>query len=270
MNGNSKVKRIFYGDNEHQYGDLRIPQGNGPYPVVILTHGGFWRTSVGLDRMNKIGDYLLSQGFASWNIEYRRVGHEGGGWPGTLIDVAEAADYLNTLSETYPIDLNCVLTIGHSAGGQLAFWLAGRHRLSEENMLKSTENSIKIQGAVSLAGILDLALMQKVHSIRPDVVGNPVAEFLNGDPETVPERYAEACPSKLLPIGVKQLLVHGAVDIHVPIGISKTYQQAAMDAGEDIKMVEILRAEHTKVIDTNSETWLLMEPEIMSFLKSFS
>jgi acetyl esterase/lipase len=261
--------RVFYGDNENQFGDLRIPQGNGPHPVAIVIHGGFWRARVGLDNMNRVALDLTNRGIATWNIEYRRVGQEGGGWPGTFIDVAKAADYLYTLAESYPLDLNRVITIGHSAGGHLALWLAARHRLPATSVLKTTDSPLSVHGAVSLAGVGDLALMQEVHHIREDrqkLVDNPVFDLLCGDPDTVPERYAEASPIQLLPIGVKQLLVHGPLDIHVPIGISLSYRNAAELSGDDIKMIEIPTAEHFKLIDPDSEAWPVIVTEVTKLL----
>jgi acetyl esterase/lipase len=261
-----KANRIFYGDNENQYGDLRLPLGNGPYPVAIVIHGGFWRNRVGLDIMDRMADDLTSRGIATWNIEYRRVGQEGGGWPGTFIDVAKAAEYLHTLVENHSLDLNRVITIGHSAGGHLALWLAARHRLSAESTLKTTDNPLPIHGAVSLAGVVDLALMQEVHQIREvwqNLADKPVSDLVNGNPDEVPERYAETSPIQMLPIEARQLLIHGSLDINVPIGISLSYKKAAEQAGSDIKMVEIPTVEHFKVIDPDSEAWPIIITELM-------
>ena len=77
--------------------------------------------------MTPLARDLAARGFAAWNIEYRRVGQEGGGWPGTLEDVAAAADAVPGLDG---VDPSRVVTVGHSAGGHLALWLAARHRIA--------------------------------------------------------------------------------------------------------------------------------------------
>lgn len=262
--------RIFYGEDENQFGDLRIPEGDGPHPVAIVIHGGFWRARVGMDQMSEVAQDLSDRGMATWNIEYRRVGQEGGGWPGTLMDAAQAADHLYTLAESYSLDLSRVITVGHSAGGHLALWLAGRHRLSDRSVLKTSASPISIYGAVSLGGVSDLKVMQEVHSIRENVVNimdHPVSDFIGGSPDQVPERYAEASPIELLPLGVKQILIHGNLDINVPVGISSIYSHHAKQAGDDIKLVEIPTAEHFKLVNTDSEEWLLVVAEIMTLLQ---
>ncbi|HEX7064752.1 MAG TPA: alpha/beta hydrolase [Bacillales bacterium] len=159
-----KVYRISYGDNENQFGDLRLPEGEGPYPVAIVIHGGFWRARFSLGIMARFCEELTNGGLATWNIEYRRVGQEGGGWPGTLRDAAQATDYLRRIGSDYMLDLNRVVTIGHSAGGHLALWLGGRHQLPATSPFYSG-NPLPLKGAVSLAGVNDLELMEEVHRI---------------------------------------------------------------------------------------------------------
>ncbi|MEB3100584.1 alpha/beta hydrolase family protein [Ferviditalea candida] len=262
--------RIYYGEDENQFGDLRIPEGDGPHPIAIVIHGGFWRARVGLDRMSAVAQDLSERGAATWNIEYRRVGQEGGGWPGTLTDAARAADHLYKLAESYPLDLSRIIAVGHSAGGHLALWLAGRHRLPKASVLRTSDSPVSIEGAVSLGGVTDLKVMQEVHTIRDNIFKNvdqPVFDFLGGSPDQVPGRYAEASPIELLPLGVKQILIHGNLDVNVPVGISSLYYQAAQQAGDDIKLVEIPTAEHFKLVDTELEEWQLVAAEIMTLLQ---
>jgi len=134
--------RIAYGPDPLQFGDLRLPTaasggGDGPFPLVVLIHGGYWRNRYDLAYFGHAAAALTATGFATWNIEYRRVGDAGGGWPGTLLDVAAATDYARTLAATQPIDLDRVVALGHSAGGQLAAWLAARRRLAPDERPKA-------------------------------------------------------------------------------------------------------------------------------------
>lgn len=262
------LEKIFYGNNEHQFGELRIPEGEGPHPVAIVIHGGFWRSEYGIEQIDKVAEHLALNGWATWNIEYRRVGHEGGAWPGTLLDVAHAADYVNKLADTYSLKLDNVVTIGHSAGGHLALWLAGRHRLSEHSELY-TENPISIKSAVSLAGVSDLKMMHEVHNIRNQATGgsmsNPSADLLGGSPQEVAKRYNEASPFSLLPLDVPHVLIHGAMDVHVPIGLSQKYYREAEEFGDFVKLVELPEAEHFMLTDPTSEAWpiILEEMELL-------
>ncbi len=150
--------RIPYGAAPQQFGDLRLPDTDAtpaPYPVVIVLHGGYWRNRYDLAYFGAACGALARVGLASWNIEYRRIGDEGGAWPGTFADVAAAADALRGLAARYPLDLSRALTLGHSAGGQLALWLVARPRLARDSALWSAD-PLPIAGAVALAGVLDL------------------------------------------------------------------------------------------------------------------
>ncbi|TGB03813.1 alpha/beta hydrolase family protein [Halobacillus salinus] len=260
------METIKYGHNENQFGELRIPEGNGPHPVAIVIHGGFWRAGFGLDLMEDVAVDLTKSGWATWTIEYRRTGQEGGGWPGTLLDVAQASDYVRTLAHTYPLNLDNVVTIGHSAGGHLALWTAARHKLQEGSELH-TENPLPIATAVSLAGVNDLKKMHDVHAFRDNTLSqepnNPVADLLRGEPEA---HYQEASPFEMLPLNVTQVLVHGALDVHVPIGISDHYFQWAENMGDFIKYIELPEAEHFMLTDTNTKAWSRIREE-MDLLK---
>ena len=118
--------RIPYGDGEFQFGDLRLPEGPGPYAVAILIRGECFLSMYNIEHNVRFAEALTESGIAVWNLEYRRVGNEGGGWPGTFEDIAHGADHLRVLAKEYPIDLERVISIGHSAGGHLALWVAAR------------------------------------------------------------------------------------------------------------------------------------------------
>src|SRR6266487_3462238 len=197
--------RLAYGPEHLQFGDLYLPNQPGSHSIVILIHGGYWRARYGLDLMNGLAEDLAKRGYAAWNIEYRRVGNPGGGWPGTFLDVALATDYLRKLAPFYTLDLQRVVPIGHSAGGHLAFWLAARPRIplfaSNSPIIgsqlrgdnKETATPLSLVGAISLAGVVDLEMAWRLH-----LSNGAVVELLGGSMIDVPERYAAASPAVML------------------------------------------------------------------------
>ncbi len=254
--------RIAYGPDSLQFGELNLPQNSTntkPYPVVILIHGGFWRSAYNLSLMRKLARNLAKRGIAAWNIEYRRVGDIGGGWPGTMQDVALATDYLRTMAPLYELDIQRVVPIGHSAGGHLAFWLAARHRITKGDL--QPQSPLALAGAVSLAGAVDLEQVAQLH-----LGNNAVIELLGCTPDQVPERYATASPAALLPLGVPQVLVHGTSDDRVPFEVSQSYAHKATQAGDQATLLELPGADHFVVIDPSSKAWALTIEEVQELL----
>jgi len=244
------VVRICYGSDPLQFGDLRIPLGPGPYPVVVVIHGGCWTNFFGLDLMDDMSDTLTAAGVETWNIEYRRIGDTGGGFPGTLTDVGLAVDKLRDLAPTYHLDLERVITVGHSAGGHLGFWVAARHRLPPKDPLRGAD-PLPLSAAVALAGILNLT-----ESLEHDVCIDYAAVLMNGMPEQIPGLYAVASPSELLPLGLRQTLIHGTDDPIVPLAMSDHYRDAARAAGDhQVSLKKVQGANHFDVIDPASPKW---------------
>lgn len=249
------------------FGDLRLPSGAGPHPVVILIHGGYWRAAYGLDLMHDLGDDLTRRGFASWNIEYRRVGEPGGGWPGTMQDVARATDFLRTLAPTHRLDLARVVPIGHSAGGHLALWLAARRRLPvgalgpDDTANLTGPTALPLAGAISQAGVTDLT-----EGWRRNLSNGAVATLLGGSPAAVPDRYTTADPARVLPLGIPQTLIHGTLDDIVPPEISRLYTAAAQRAGDDVRLREIPGADHFDMIDSTTAAWAAVVEELLRLL----
>ncbi|GIO04796.1 hypothetical protein J31TS6_08240 [Brevibacillus reuszeri] len=264
-----RVRRIAYGEHEDQFGDLRLPDGKGPHPVAIVIHGGFWRAKVQLDHMNKLVEAITDLGIATWNIEYRRVGQTGGGWPGTFLDSALAADFVRTLAQTYPLDVDRIFAIGHSAGGHLALWLAGRHKLPQDSVLKNSDKHLRLKGAISLAGVCDLELMHDIHKLREKIMGiseNPTFDLIGGTPKELQSRYEQGSPIALLPLGIPLVLIHGALDINVPIGVSEHFEKAAIAAGDQIVFWPLTKAEHFKLIDPMADEWSVVKASIQRLL----
>ncbi|KFE63893.1 alpha/beta hydrolase family protein [Hyalangium minutum] len=241
--------RIPYGKNPYQFGDLRLPQGPGPHPVVVMVHGGFWRAKYDLEHVGHLCADLTRRGFATWSLEFRRVGHEGGGWPGTFEDVAEGVDFLRTLAASQPLDLSRAVFMGHSAGGHLALWLAARRRLPPEAPLYRPTPFIP-RGVVGLAGVVNL---EQALALR--LSQGIVEEFLGGTPAQVPERYQLGSPSALVPLGVRQILLHGTEDDTVPVSLSIEYHARAAAVGDDVRLVTLPGAGHFELINPLAPEW---------------
>jgi acetyl esterase/lipase len=252
--------RLAYGSEPLQFGELYLPVSPGPHPVVILIHGGYWRARYGLDLMTGLAEDLALRGIAAWNIEYRRIGDPGGGWPGTFLDVALAADYLRIIAPPYDLDLQRVIPIGHSAGGHLAFWLAARPHIVQNNPL-ANDNPLPLTGAISLAGVVDLELAWQLKLSKGAVI-----DFLGGGFDAVPERYIAASPAALLPLGIPQVLIHGTADDSVPLQMSLAYLAKAQAANDVVRFIELEGVDHFALIDPTSNAWAVTIKELEGLL----
>jgi acetyl esterase/lipase len=238
-----------YGPHPSQRADLYVPAGPGGHPVIVLIHGGSWQKRYGKIFTRALAGDLLRRGYSVWNIEYRRVG-AGGGWPQTFTDVAAAIDHLAELEDPQ-LDLDRVTLLGHSAGGHLALWAAGRPNLpaGAPGALDGPP-PVRPRQAVSLAGVADLTdAYRRWH-------GGIVRELMGGSPEQVPERYAAGDPIRLLPLEIPALLVHGIKDPTVSIELSRGYAEAARAAGSEVELVEIGgEVGHRTHLDPRSAAW---------------
>lgn len=233
--------RLTYGSDPNQFIDVRLPAGAGPHPVVFFIHGGYWRAKYDLTHAGHLCAALANSGIAAWNVEYRRVGNPGGGWPGTFEDVRAAYQFLrNHPDARQKLNLKRVCVAGHSAGGQLAMCLAA-HETS-------------ITRVFSLAGVLDLRHAWELH-----LSNDAVANFLGGSPAEVPEHYREASPMELAIPNAVQKLVHGTKDDSVPYEISQRYIEAKKKSGEDTELLTLPGVDHFQIIDPGSKVWSKVE-----------
>jgi acetyl esterase/lipase len=251
-----EARRIAYGSDPLQFGELRVPTSKGPHPVAIVVHGGCWVARLGttdpravaMDNMRPLAAALTGSGIATWNIEYRRLGHEGGGWPGTFRDVAEAADVLRTLARDQQLDLTRVIAIGHSAGGHLALWLAARPKLAKTSDL-FMPNPLPLKGVIDLDGPPDLkATIPQQQSICRSAV---ITDLIGGSPEERPGRYRDASPIELLPLGVPQAFFAGQMFF----AQLTPYAEATKRAGDTLQAAPFPGAGHFVFIDPQSDVW---------------
>jgi acetyl esterase/lipase len=234
-----------YGGDPSQVAELFVPGGAGAHPVVVVVHGGYWRARYDRSLMDALCADLAQHGLAAWNLEYRRVG-SGGGWPETFHDVAAGVDALADLS-VGRIDLAQVVAVGHSAGGQLAFWLAARPGLPPD--APGARPRVEIRAAVSQAGVLDLLLAA---TLAPSA--EPTRALL-GDPGERPTLYGLASPRERVPLGVPQLVLHGDRDDDVSMEIAESYAAAAQGAGDPCELRVLSDTGHFEHIDRCSEAW---------------
>jgi acetyl esterase/lipase len=248
---------IPYGGDHLQVADLWLPAGKGPHPTVLMVHGGCWQTEVADRRlMAWIADDLRRRGIAVWNIDYRGVDREGGGYPGTFLDAAAGADALRQQAPRYRLDISRLVAVGHSAGGHLALWLAARPRLPQRSPLR-TPDPIHIETAISLGGLPDLE-----EAARPpgSGCGTEIIAKLTGG------RFDDTSVPRLAPLGVKQILINGLQDRIIPTAYAEGYAQPMRAAGDRVKVRMIDRTGHVELIAPGTAAWEAAVEEIESAL----
>jgi acetyl esterase/lipase len=257
-------RRIAYGTDSSQYGELRVPAGTGPHPLVILIHGGCFKAAyASAHYFGAMADALKADGIATWNIEYRRLGEAGGGWPGTYLDVGRAVDHVRAIAGEYHLDLGRIVVVGHSAGGHLAMWTAARHRLTKTSELFAA-NPLPVRGVMDLAGPVDMtANIPGYEALCRDTV---ISSLLGGTPTAVPDHYAQTSAIKLLPLGIRQVLVVGSHEDFVPLPLVDAYVQAATQAGDQVHRIVIPGAGHFEIASPLSFTWPQVKAAIRSLL----
>lgn len=229
-----------YGTHRHQTCDLHVPGGDGPFPVAVVLHGGYWRPPYTKLIMRPVCHDLVRRGWVAWNVEYRRLGRDGGGWPMTFDDVAAAIDGLAGLDDAR-LDLERVALVGHSAGGQLALWAAGRGSLPAG--APGAGPRVHATRVLALAAVCDI-----------ERAGDVAVELLGGTPAEVPANWSQADPMRRLPLALPVCLVHGTRDRTVPVRRSREYAAAAQAAGAPVDLVET-NGDHRAPIDPTRPEW---------------
>ena len=258
-------RRIRYAvDSPAQFGDLRLPAGRAPaagHPVAVVIHGGAWHADWTSEYTSPFAEALTDAGIATWNIEFRRIGNRGGGYPGTFTDVGRATDFLRTLAEAYPLDLGRVVVVGHSSGGHLALWVAGRTRLPQRSVLRGPD-PLLLRGVISLAGVNDLEGALALGD-RTDVL-----ELIGTGAAAAGARLATTSPRRLLPIGVPQVLIVGTRDEAWRIEMTRSYAAAAAGAGDEVELLELEGANHADVVDPYGPAPAVTARAVLSMVSS--
>ncbi|MHC6594619.1 alpha/beta hydrolase family protein [Arthrobacter sp. C152] len=251
MNGRVQRHRYRYGGDPSQWGELFLPvlpPGLKHRGVVVVIHGGYWRSQYGAELGEPLALDLAEHGMAAWNLEYRRAGN-GGGWPGTFQDILAGIDKLAALAGPHALDLGKVVALGHSAGGHLAVWAAGRHRLDGPGGGLPDAGGVRLTGVVSQSGVLNLAEAERL-----GLSNGAVANLLSGPSSEFPGRYRCADPMAALPLDIPVYAVHATEDEDVPLAMSAAYVDASQDGPAPARLV-MVPGDHFALIDTHAAAY---------------
>jgi acetyl esterase/lipase len=252
-----------YGNRSFQFGELRIPEGAGPFPVAVTIHGGCWLDRLGEGSLTPAAAALTEAGIATWNVAYRRLGHEGGGWPGTFHDVGAGIDYLRVLAAEYPIDLNRVVVVGHSSGAHLAVWAAGRRGLPLESEIRGS-SPLQVRAAVGIDGPMDLAAWSE-EGLDVRVCGDAViSPLMGGSADVYPSRYHHASPAEMPPIDAAIYL--NPAGMMLSLGDPDVMVRRARITGEQIMVQPAPESDHFQLITPSEEAWLVVFETIQAAL----
>ena len=247
--------RRHYGSEPWQFGDLHLGETRARRRAIVVIHGGFWRPLRTLDMTNPAAADLARRGWVAWNVEYRRNGQ--GSWPATLDDCSAAVDHLASLGDEFGFDVADPLVVGHSAGGHLAVWSAGRGAVAART--GGPAPIVDARDVVALAAVLDFQ-----RAAQDGTGERAVAEFVGGEPAELPARYRDADPMCRLPTGGRVCCVHSRADERVPFEQSVSYVAAARAGGDEAELIEVGGA-HSDVIDVSTVTWRTVVDVIESF-----
>ena len=244
--------RIAYGPGPEHFGNLRLPSGDGPHPVVAFLHGGCWLAAFDIWYVGQAEQAMADAGYAVWSLEYRKLGEDGGGWPGTYLDVGRGIDHLRALAGPHDLDLSRVVVSGHSAGGALALWVAARNEIDEASELH-TPDPLPVQAVFALAPAADLEGIQ-----TRGLCGDAVGRLMGGTALEHPSRYRAASPMQLAPISVPQTLVIGGQDATwAPTG--RAYYYRALTVGtEDVRVLDLPESGHFEMTLPSTTSWPLV------------
>ena len=253
LSGPAPTAHMPYGAAPSQYAELFLPAGSGPFPVAVLVHGGCWISKFGgITQLRNMAGALAARGIAVWNVEYRRSDEAGGGYPGTYQDMHAALDLLAAQAGRYPLDLRRLVAVGHSAGGQLVQWMAGRGRIPAGSPLHRAQPSLNVPAAVSLGGLADL---RNEASLIKSSCGRDTAELAGSPGPGRPDVFVDTNAAELMPNGSRTWLVTGELDTISPPRVAHDYAARARKAGDAAEVVILPGASHYDEVAASSHAW---------------
>ena len=240
--------RYAYGDDPQQFGELTLPKSDPPHPVIVLIHGGCYRSIYNLRPMSGVAAALAETGFAVWNIEYRRHGN-GGDFPQMFRDVGQAADFLRQVAAAHELDLTRVISIGHSAGGHLALWLAARSSIEHSSPLQVAAPQ-PIKAVLALAPLADIRSAYGV-----GMCGEALRSVMGGSPDAVPAHYRNGSPSEMLPLKLPHVHIVGEEDRGI-LENTRPFVERAQELGDEARLITLPGAGHFEVVSVTSSAWI--------------
>ena len=263
LSGPAPTARFAYGSAPSQFAELFRPAGAGPFPVVVLVHGGCWTIEYGgITQMRNVAGALSAQGIAVWNVEYRRHDEAGGGYPGTYHDINAALDKLGAEAASHQLDTSRIVAMGHSAGGQLVQWIAGRSKIPASSPLFQA-SILPVREIISLGGLADLRNEQ---ALIQSSCGRDTAQLAGLPSASRPDVFVDTNAAELMPNGSRTLLVTGELDTISPPRAAHDYAKRAKAAGDHAEVLILPRASHYDEIAASSPAWVLILPAIRSAL----
>ncbi len=247
--------RYAYGPDSQQFGELSLPRAEPPHPVVVLVHGGGYRELYDLSPLGSVAASLTEAGFAVWNIEYRRHGN-GGEYPQMFLDVAAAVDHLRHIADERSLNLSQVISMGHSAGGHLALWLAARHRIKDSSPLFS-DSPLAVRAVLALAPFADIALLASAES-----PSDALLAVMGGRPDDASDNYASGSPGELLPLAKPQAIIVGNEDTAI-LENARAYAGAAKALGDEASLTVLPDAGHFEIVSVQSPAWRRVQRSLL-------
>ena len=259
LTGPAPTEKIVYGSAPSQFAELFRPAGKGPFPVVVLVHGGCWTVKYGgIVQMRNVAGALAARGIAVWNVEYRRVDEEGGGYPGTYLDINAALETLAAVAPRYQLDTRRIVAMGHSAGGQLVQWIAGRSKIAPSSPLFQAK-PLPVRNIISLGGLADLRHEQE---LIENSCGRSIEQLAGLPSTTRPDVFSDTNAAELMPNGSRTVLITGALDTVSPPRAAYAYAARAQAAGDQAQVVILPNASHYDEVAASSPAWKLILPAV--------
>ena len=252
-------RTVRYGEHERQVVDVYLPRGEGPHPVVVMIHGGCWSAPWDRNLMNHASDDLRKRGIAVWNIDYRVI-ENGNGYPHIFDDTWAAIHALSIQGREFPLDVNRVVGVGHSAGGHLALWYASRRaRWSPPANVRMIPPP-QFDAVVSLGGLPDLELAERPpgSGCGTEVIGQLIGRGQPGRSDA----FADTSVPRMGALGVRQVVINGTQDRIIPTHFAEDYARKMRALGDDVRVRLIERTGHIELIAPETAAWAAAVEEI--------